>query len=253
VSMKENKMKVVIPVYNAEKWIQKCIWSLYNQSYQNWEAVIVNDASTDKTLDVIKDFMKDIPAEEVHKKKRFRVLDRTMNVGALENIDYGTELLCDDDEDVVVLLDGDDWLAANDVLTHLNELYQDETWLTYGQFQFNSNGNISSNRQITDTRTYRTKQSFCSSHLRTYKYKIWKRIKKDDLKNGAGKYYPMAWDLSIMYPLIEMAGPKRIKCADKVMYIYNNQNPINDHKKNYKLQVSLDFEIRKKPQYAELP
>jgi len=252
--MKQNKFKVVIPVYNAEQWIQKCLGSLFEQSYQNWEAVIINDNSTDGTLEKIKSFIGEIKDEDCLKKKRFRVFDRNMNKGALENIVYGTEIICEDDEDIVVLLDGDDWLASNDVLEHLNNLYQDNnTWLTYGIFQFNSIGRTASDRQIVNTRIYRTSQIFNTSHLRTYKYKIWKLIEEGDLKDSSGKYYSMAWDLAIMYPLIEMAGPRRIKCANKVMYMYNDQNPLNDHKKNYRLQVLTDQEIRQKPQYVELP
>jgi len=249
----ENKFKIVIPVYNSEKWIQKCIWSLYNQSYQNWEVVIINDNSTDGTLEEIKKFMKDIPLEESHKKKRFRLFDRNVNMGALANIVYGTNLICNDDEDIIVLIDGDDWLASSDVLEHVNNLYQDGTWLTYGHFKFNASGQIGSDGQITNTRTYRTIQSFGTSHLRTYKYKIWKRIQDVDLRDSDGKYYSMAWDLAIMYPLIEMSGPRRIKCANKLLYMYNDQNPINDHKKSFLLQSLLDKEIRKKPQYRELP
>ena len=50
------KVSIIVPVYNAEKFIDKCIQSLINQTYQNWELIIVNDASTDDSETIIKNF-----------------------------------------------------------------------------------------------------------------------------------------------------------------------------------------------------
>jgi len=49
------KFTVVIPAYNAEKYIEKCILSVINQTYKNVEIIIVNDGSTDRTSDIIED------------------------------------------------------------------------------------------------------------------------------------------------------------------------------------------------------
>jgi glycosyltransferase involved in cell wall biosynthesis len=52
-----NKFKIIIPVYNSEKWIEKCLKILNDQTYKNWNAVIINDASHDETLIKIKNFL----------------------------------------------------------------------------------------------------------------------------------------------------------------------------------------------------
>jgi glycosyltransferase involved in cell wall biosynthesis len=246
--------KIIIPVYNSDKWINQCIWSLYNQSYDNWEALIIDDASTDKTIDEIKKFMKDIPVNELYKKSKFRVLQRNVNVGALENIVYGINFLCEDEEDVIVLLDGDDALYAFNVLSYVNEVYNNSNiWLTYGQYIDSKNG-IGLNKKLTmNSDQYRDGSEYwCTSHLRTFKYKIWKLIKDEDLRMSNGKYYSMAWDMAIMYPLIEMCGNDRICFIDKILYKYNDQNPLNDGKKNNSLQVLLANEIKNKPKYKIL-
>ncbi len=49
-----NKISVVVPAYNAEKKIENCIQSILNQTYDNLEIVVVNDGSTDGTLDILK-------------------------------------------------------------------------------------------------------------------------------------------------------------------------------------------------------
>ena len=54
----EELISIIIPVYNSEKYISKCLKSLIKQKYNNWEAIIVNDGSSDKSQDIIENFVK---------------------------------------------------------------------------------------------------------------------------------------------------------------------------------------------------
>ena len=47
------KISVIVPVYNVEKYIDKCLDSLLNQTYKNMELIIVNDCSTDNSKKII--------------------------------------------------------------------------------------------------------------------------------------------------------------------------------------------------------
>ena len=49
----EELISIVVPAYNAEKYIETCINSIRNQSYKNIEIIIVNDGSNDSTLNII--------------------------------------------------------------------------------------------------------------------------------------------------------------------------------------------------------
>lgn len=51
--MKDEKISIIVPVYNSEKYIEKCIKSIINQTYKNLEIIVINDGSTDKTLDIL--------------------------------------------------------------------------------------------------------------------------------------------------------------------------------------------------------
>ena len=46
-------ISVIVPLYNKEQWIEKCIFSILGQSYQNMEILIINDGSTDKSLNIV--------------------------------------------------------------------------------------------------------------------------------------------------------------------------------------------------------
>jgi glycosyltransferase involved in cell wall biosynthesis len=247
--MIENMFRIIVPAYNSINWIEKCIWSISNQSYLNWSAIVIDDSSNDGTTEKIKNTL-----INDKNKSHFRYFARNMNVGALENTIFGTNSICKDDEDIIVIVDGDDWLIDSNVLSYLNEVYQDQNiWLTYGNYINLSTKSLGYfNRLLTDTRTYRKSNSFNTSHLRTYKYKIWKKIKDNDFKNEFGKYYKITGDVAVMIPLIEMAGIKRIKYIEKPLYVYNDENPINDCKKNAILQLQINAEIRNKSSYEEL-
>lgn len=50
------KVSIIVPVYNAEKYIEKCLESILNQTYENIEVIVVNSGSTDKSEEVIKQY-----------------------------------------------------------------------------------------------------------------------------------------------------------------------------------------------------
>lgn len=242
--MIQNQFKVVVPVYNAQKYIEGCLMSILQQSYKNYEMIVIDDASTDLTGKII---------DKIQQDYGFRVIHRDQNVGALFNIISGINHLCKDDQDIILTIDGDDSLYHPKVFEYLNEVYQNQNiWLTYGQYLDLASKSIGCNAPIQDTRTYRKSGQWLTSHLRTFKWHLWKRIQESDLRDSTGRYYEMAWDLSFMMPCIEMAGLKRIKFISEILYLYNNLNPINDHAKDVLKQLRLASEIRNKPEYSEI-
>ncbi len=98
------------------------------QNYENYRVIYINDASPDGTGALVEEYIKE-------KKRRHGVtlLQNETRVGKLANV-YRAVHLCSPDE-IIVELDGDDWLAHSKVLTKLNLVYQDpDIWMTYGQF-----------------------------------------------------------------------------------------------------------------------
>ena len=54
--MKDNLISVLVPCYNTERYLRSCIESILNQTYKNIEVVIVNDGSTDGSLDIMNEY-----------------------------------------------------------------------------------------------------------------------------------------------------------------------------------------------------
>lgn len=52
----EDLISIIVPVYNVEKYLEQCLESLLNQTYKNIEIIVVNDGSTDQSLDILKKY-----------------------------------------------------------------------------------------------------------------------------------------------------------------------------------------------------
>lgn len=61
------KISVIIPVYNSEKYVRRCIDSVIAQTYQNWEMILVDDGSVDNSLAILQEYEnKDTRVNVVH-------------------------------------------------------------------------------------------------------------------------------------------------------------------------------------------
>ena len=107
------KISVIIPVYNTEKYIKKCLESLAKQIMQDFEVIIVNDGSTDNSKKVIKDYMK-------NSKLNIKYLEKE-NGGLASARNYGVEHALGK---YISFLDSDDYLDE-DLYKNL-EKYMDE-------------------------------------------------------------------------------------------------------------------------------
>ena len=95
------KFSVVIPVYNTESYLAECIDSLIHQPYENFEAICINDGSTDKSLQVLEDF--------AQKDGRIKVINqKNQGVSAARNAGIDAAV-----GDYIIFLDSDDFLAEN--------------------------------------------------------------------------------------------------------------------------------------------
>lgn len=110
-----NKIAIIIPNYNYEEWLDKCLYSIVNQTYKNYEVIFIDDMSTDGSVNkayTFVDKLTNIKIVEL-KQKRYN--------GGARNEAY---LYISDDVDYVYYIDSDDWLYTNTALEDINKKLQ---------------------------------------------------------------------------------------------------------------------------------
>lgn len=110
--MKQPKVSIIIPIYNAEKYLYQCLNSIKNQSYKNIEVIMVNDGSTDTSSDICEKYLEDC---------RFKLINKK-NGGVSSARNIGIE---ECSGEYILFVDSDDWCDIN-LLTETiegNEIY----------------------------------------------------------------------------------------------------------------------------------
>lgn len=237
-------MIIVTTLYNASDYISKCIETIQSQTYKDFTCYISDDMSTDDSIEVAK--------KAIGNDRRFVLLKNRSKLYQPGNYDYvirnNSKIK---NTDVVVELDGDDWFADTDVLSRVNNVYNDQDiWIANGSFIYSDGRKgFASKQQITPS--LRT-SSFTASHIRTWRAGLWRRIKVSDLKNEQGIYWPVAGDLAFMYPMLEMSGQDHYKFMSDINYIYNEETPLNDHKVNMSQVNIVTHKIRNMRPYEQI-
>lgn len=152
---KELPFVVIIPSYNNVKWYDENLKTILEQDYTNFRIIYLNDCSKDGTQEAVENFLKthvhdyrvidyddsfsdDISTVTNHfvhlvnyEKHFFVLINNKSRCGALANL-YRAIHSCRNDE-IVVTVDGDDFLHHKDVLKELNTVYSSgSVWLTHG-------------------------------------------------------------------------------------------------------------------------
>ncbi len=245
----KGKFKIVVPSFNSVEYLPKTLRSIESQINKNFDVCVIDDYSSLKQQrSIILDFCQ---------RNHWKYIFHDTNVGALASIVEGIQHLQCKDDDVIVMLDGDDWLYDSHVLTKLDKIYTEEdVYLTWGQFEsypphvININYAEDIDDHIIDEKLYRTiTDVFC--HLKTYKYRLYREIKDKDLRDQNGKYFLVSWDKALMYPMLEMAGHK-VRFVPDTLYVYNIDNPLNDFKVNREEQIEATNYIKNKKPYKLL-
>ena len=243
-----NHFKIIVPSYNNEKWIRGCLRSVKKQGYENYQCVIVDDLSQDNSHNLIK--------EEIAGNSKFSFIQNTERKWAMRNIYEAIEFSKPDEEDIIITLDGDDFLFGGDVLEKVNKVYSEaDCWMTYGsyaEFPSNKRGKFSKQipKEMIENNSFRESE-WMSSHMRTFKFKLWNKIKKEDLLEEDGRFCDGAWDMVFMFPMLEMSGLKS-RFIEEILYIYNRGNPLNEDKVNHTKLMNSEMKIRRMKKYNRI-
>lgn len=160
-----SKVSVIIPAYNVEKYIYKCVESVINQTLEDIEIVIVNDGSTDNTLTLINEISK--------RDNRIKVISQS-NKGLSEARNAGLKYVS---SKYVIFLDSDDWIDSNMLEIMYNkaeinkcDIIQCNYITDYNGYRENIKQNIEPNIIIDENNKRILKEKIISGNIVTYSW-----------------------------------------------------------------------------------
>jgi len=106
------KISIIIPIYNSEKYLSRCLETVINQTYSKLEIILVNDGSRDKSLDICKHYQS--------KDSRIIIIDK-INEGVSVARNTGIEAATGK---YIGFVDADDWIEPSMYESMLNNIEQ---------------------------------------------------------------------------------------------------------------------------------
>ena len=246
-----NFFSIVIDTCNHEQWIEKCLKTCLTQRYDNYEVILVDALSDDKTYEIAQKYATEF--------KRLKVFQNTKRLPQIANFFWLRELSTIDS--IMVSVDGDDCLRGCNVLSKLNEVYNSgDVWLSYGTYaEFHGEGlpfrSVSHiyrkyPDEVINNNSFREYQ-WLGSHLRTFRKNLFDKVNPDDCKKEDGQWLDTCGDIGIMFSMLEMAG-NRSRYIPDILYEYNVANTSRDGALNEKRQMELANYVRSKKKYQKI-
>ena len=119
----KDRIDIILPNYNSEKYIRQTIKSIINQEYKNWKLLIIDDCSNDKTKKILKNFSK-------HKKIKIFWLKKNRGAGYSRNY-----ALKKSNAPFVAFIDSDDLWKKNKLKNQLNFMKKNNFTFTYTNYE----------------------------------------------------------------------------------------------------------------------
>lgn len=134
--MNDSLVSIIIPAYNTEKYIENCLRSITNQTYNNLEIIVIDDGSTDETYKLCKSWE--------NKDERLRIIKKS-NTGVSDTRNIGIKLA---NGKYIVFIDSDDYVSDDYVETLVDNI--GDAQMVCGEYYYVINGKIVTHNSYLD-------------------------------------------------------------------------------------------------------
>lgn len=202
-SKRDYKIGIIIPNYNYSEWIDKCLTSLVNQTYKNFEIIFIDDMSTDNSVEIAERYKDKLDIKIV------RLRQKRYNGGA-RNEGY---LYLSNDTEYVWYVDSDDWVTEN-ALEVINDNLQGSPDVLFVGLKVEQNG-IERGYYVQRYYTkYDAIEGWSGSSGKVIKKELAtsQLYQEGTLKEDRTQHYKVCLNM------------KSFKCLDEMIYIWNKNN-----------------------------
>lgn len=210
--MQNDKASVIVPVYNTEKFLYKCIDSIVNQSHKNIEIILVNDGSTDNSLSICKEF--------ANKDNRIILINKG-NEGASSARNVGLELSTGN---YIGFVDSDDYISGNMYEVLISTIIKHNADIVEcGYYRVAENNNIikkTLNNEVISN-NYKCNYDYIRN-VNSYHMNCNKLYKREIIKNS--RFSDFKYDEDFLFNLHAYNACNKKVNIDECLYFYVN-NP----------------------------
>lgn len=232
------KISIIVPVYNTGQYLERCLNSVINQNFKEIEIIIINDCSTDNSLDIIKKYMQI--------DKRIVLINKEKNGGLSAARNSGIEIA---KGEYILHIDSDDWIEQNyfrDMYEYAIKNKADIVISDYYEDYDNQNIiYIQGQKEIYDIQINKLK-AIENIFLFRGSTSVWNKLiktelyKKNQIKHPQG--ISLGEDLAVIPKLIYYS--QKVVKLNKAYYHYI-QNPLSITKKYNKNKIYEIYEVLK--------
>jgi glycosyltransferase involved in cell wall biosynthesis len=135
--MNNELVSIILPLYNAEKYISETIRSVLQQSYKNWELIVIDDCSTDKSQKIVKDFQRN--------ENRINLIHFEENKGVSEARNKGIEIATGK---YIAFIDSDDYWKNSKLEKQINFMKDNNYYFSYTSYEMIDHKGIKLGRKV---------------------------------------------------------------------------------------------------------
>ena len=219
-----SKISIIVPVYNAGNYISTCIDSILNQTYSNFELILINDGSKDDSLSILKEYEK--------KDDRVKVIDQK-NMGVAKTRNKGIQI---SNGEYIAFIDNDDEIEEDYLERFMKEI--DDFVVFVGGY-----------KRTTKDKILFEKKMNSSSWTKFENMAPWgKIIKKDFLIKNKIQFFSFPIGEDIIFNLSLYSKTNKIKVIKNYGYhwFFNDDSVSNTRQKEFNDNIILLFDEMKK-------
>lgn len=208
-------ISIIVPVYNTQRYIARCIESVIAQNYTDWELIVVNDATPDGAMDIVNRYSET--------DSRIRVINNQKKLGSMAARKNGYTVARGN---YVVFLDSDDAIPPSALYDLMQEMNRGKADIVVGNFNYiDVNNRVSINRNLPGTfdsleeifslvLNYKITHSLCGKLFKASLFRDYTYVTLKNMTNGEDAY--------LFYQILE--NTHALTVIDKSVYYYY-QNP----------------------------
>jgi len=212
-------ISIIVPVFKVENFIERCVRSLFEQTYKNIEYIFVDDCSPDNSINVLTDILENYP----YRKKQTQIIAHEVNKGLPTARNSGLKLATGE---YIFHCDSDDWIETNAIEEMYNTIVKENADILWCDWYLSFKKNERQMHQKPFENGILSGENVIKLILGgKIRYNVWNKLIKRDLYSKNNIYFPDNYGMGEDMTMIKLfAFTDKVCYLPKALYHYNRTN-----------------------------